>query len=152
MKILFVGQESLHLTDIGLIRDRGAAQGALGLAGLAVAVEQVALVGVCADDLTVFRNLEALLGAAVSLDLGHDCSSLDVLLFDGLGGQEHQHVSSLKLRRLFDVGELGAGLCKPAHGFIAVLGMTHLTAAEPDGDLDLVAVFQKALWRDPALY
>ena len=145
MKILFVGQESLYLTHIGLISDRGAAQGALGLTGLAVAVEQVALVGVCADNLTIFRNLEALLGAAVSLNFGHDCSSLDVLLFDGLGGQEHKHISSLKLRRLFNVGELCAGLCKPVHGIIAMLGMPHLTAAEPNGDLHLVAFFQKAL-------
>ena len=71
----------------------------------------------------------------------HKC----VYLLRGLRCEEHQHAASLQLCRLFDHRKFRTGLGKPFHGGKSDLRMSHLTAAETDGDLDLVALSDEPL-------
>ena len=73
---LLIGKKSLHLADIGLIRNGSTAKISLRLAGLSMAVEQMALIGMGTNDLSVLRKLEALFCAGMSLNLRHNSPSL----------------------------------------------------------------------------
>ena len=66
---LLVQDHALDSGLVGLVSDGGAAQGTLELGGLAVTVEQVTLLGHGALDLAGLSEGEALLGAAVGLNL-----------------------------------------------------------------------------------
>ena len=52
---------------------------------------------------------------------------------------KHDHTAALHLGGLFHVARIGTGLRKALHDTVPQLGMCHLTAAEPDGNLYAVA-------------
>ena len=58
----------------------------------------------------------------------------------GHGSHEHEHLATLELSGTFDLSRVAARFGKPLHQIVAVLGMTHLTAAEADRNLDLITV------------
>ena len=60
------------MRDIRLVGDAGAAQGTLIFRVFAVAIEQMRFICMRTDDLSVFRELEALFGAGMRFDFRHD--------------------------------------------------------------------------------
>ncbi len=62
-----------------------------------------------------------------------------MLLLSAFRSQEHQHLSALKLCGLFNRCAVCTGLRRALHNNIAELGVSHFTASEADGNLDLVA-------------
>lgn len=64
-------------------------------------------------------------------------------LFSVLGEQEHGHVSAVQLRSFVDGTNLSAAFCKILEKLFADLGVSHFSAAETDGHLDSVAVFEE---------
>ena len=107
---LLVQDHALDGCLVGLVGVGGTAQVALELGGLAVAVEQVTLLGHTTLNFATLGEGEALLSAAVSLDLRHNRKLLFLFFafFSGLGGQEDGHVSTFQLGLLVQDGGLFA--------------------------------------------
>ena len=105
--------------------------------------------GSVALDLAGSSHLEALLGAAVSLDLNlrHNRELLYLLfrIFGRLGGQEDGHMPSLQLGALVHHGDLAALLSKLQKQVLTDVGVGHLPTAEAHGDFAPVAVGQEFL-------
>jgi hypothetical protein len=68
-KRLFVGDQALYLSYVGLVGDSGLSETSLALSVLLV--QDMALKGMSADNLTVLGEFEAFLRSAVSFDLRH---------------------------------------------------------------------------------
>ena len=114
-----------------------------------MAIQQVTLVGVGTLDLTGLGQGEALLSAAMSLDLNlrHNRKLLFLFFcfFSGLGGQEDGHMSTFHLGLLVQNGGLTALVGELDQQVLTDFGVSHFTAAEADGDLDTVALAQELL-------
>ena len=62
-----------------------------------------------------------------------------------LGGQEHCHEAAFQLGILLHGCDLSAGISKVHQQLLTQIGVSHLTAAEPDTDLNTIAVCQELL-------
>src|SRR5829696_1636041 len=130
------------------------------LVGWGLLLEHVVHPGLASDQLAGLGRPEAPCGAPVALHLGHGVSwglwgagggppvgrwrGLGPAL--GLAGREHRdHVAPVLAGRAVDLGELDEVAGQPLQQPPAELGVGHLTAAEHDGDLDLVALLEEPL-------